>query len=104
MRKYELVFIIRPDLDKDAHDEIKEKIFQTISKEEGEIKSWSVWKDKQRFAYSLRTRGAEKKRFTEGTYILSEFVLDPQKLGSLKYILDLEERIIRHLTISRDAS
>jgi len=104
MRRYELVAIIKPGLDKDDYEEVKEKISSTISKEQGKIKSWNIWKEKYKFAYPLRSRGAGKKKFTEGTYVLSEVLLDPQKMGALKYTLDLEERIVRYLIINKDAA
>jgi ribosomal protein S6 len=103
MRRYELVSIIMPDLDKAAYDDIREKVTSVVSKGEGQVKSWNSWKENYRFSYILRSRGAEKKKYTQGNYVVSEILLDPQKLGMLKYTLDLEERIIRYLVINRDA-
>ena len=103
MRQYEIVTIIRPDLPKDAHEEIRDKVSAAVSKAEGQMKSWSPWKENFRFSYILRSRGAEKKKYQEGTYLISEILLEPQKLGMLKYTLDLEERIIRYLVINKEA-
>jgi ribosomal protein S6 len=103
MRNYELISILRPDLDKEAYDEIRQKISSAVTKGEGQVKSWNPWKENYRFSYILRSRGAEKKKYAEGTYVISEIMLDPQKLNTLKYTLDLEERIIRYLVINKDA-
>ena len=103
MRNYELVLIVKPDLNNEDYEEIKEKVSSSISKEQGKIKSWNFWKEKQRFSYILRSRGAEKRKFTDGTYVLCEALIDPGKIGSLKDTLDLEERIIRYLIINKEA-
>ncbi|MCD6540127.1 MAG: 30S ribosomal protein S6 [Candidatus Omnitrophica bacterium] len=103
MRSYELVLILRPDLDKNSYEELREKVSSLLSKEEGKLSSWQIWKEKQKFSYPLRLRGAEKKKFTEGTYILCSFLLSPSKMRSLKYTLDLEERIIRYLIVNKEA-
>lgn len=98
-----MVYVIRPDLDKDGYEEIKEKVSSTVSKAEGKMQSWSIWKERYSLSYILRSRGAEKRKFSEGTYVISDILLDPQKLGVLKYTLDLEERILRYLVINRDS-
>jgi ribosomal protein S6 len=103
MRRYELISILRPDLSKDAYEEIKEKVSSAVSKGEGQVRTWDAWKENYRFSYILRSRGAEKKKYSEGTYVISELMLDPQNLGTLKYTLDLEERIIRYLVINKEA-
>ena len=103
MRNYELVAIMKPDMEKENYEEIKEKVSAAIAKNEGEVKSWNFWKEKQRFSYTLRARSADKKKYDEGTYVLSEIFINPLKIGALKYVLDLEERIIRYLIINKDA-
>ena len=103
MRRYELISILRPDLSKDAYEEIREKVSSAVAKGEGQVRSWDAWKENYRFSYVLRSRGAEKKKYNEGTYVVSEIMLDPKNLGILKYTLDLEERIIRYLVINKEA-
>ena len=103
MRNYEVVSIIRPDLPKEAYDEIRQKVSSAVSKGEGQMKSWDSWKENYRFSYILRSRGAEKKKYAQGTYVISQIMLDPQKLGPFTHALDLEERIIRYLVINKDA-
>ncbi len=102
MRNYEAMIILRPDLDSQAHDEIREKFSQEVEKQQGEEKKWDVWKEKYGFAYTLQSRDAERTKFDQGTYILSEFALDPEKIGEIKYRLDLEERVLRYLLINKD--
>ncbi len=97
MRIYEAMLIIRPDLDSQIYDQIRQKVSSVLTEEKGELKDWSVWKEKHRFAYSLRSRGAEKKEYTEGTYILIEFLAKPKGKDVLKYRLDLDDNILRHL-------
>jgi len=101
MRKYELMLIIIPEASIQEHEEIKNKISTTLSEEGGTLSSWQIWKDRRKFSYPIRSRGAEKKKYEEGCYILVEFKISPHKISRLKYVLDLEERILRYLIIKR---
>jgi ribosomal protein S6 len=102
MREYELALVVKPDLEKSAYDEIREKISVVLEKEKGSIKTWNVWKERYKLSYTLRSRGAEKHKYNEATYLLCEFLFNPQAQASLKYVLDLEERIIRYLIINKE--
>lgn len=103
MRSYELVLILRPDLGSQVYEELKAKLSSLFSHQEANLKTWQIWKERHRFSYPLRLRGAEKRKFEEGTYILCEFSLSPERLKNLKYTLDLDERIIRYLIINKEA-
>jgi ribosomal protein S6 len=102
MKSYEAMIILRPDLDEKGREEIREKISQEVQSNKGEWKKWDVWKDKHNFSYALQSRGAERTKFDQGTYILAEFSLDSQKLKDIKYRLDLEERVLRYLLLSKE--
>jgi len=101
MKDYELVCVIRPDLSKEGYEEIKEKMSSVISSNEGKVKSWDVWKEKTKLAYSLRSHSADKTEYDEAVYTLAEYSLPGDKVGFLERALDLEERILRYLALSK---
>lgn len=101
MKDYELVCIIRPDLSKEVYEEIKEKMSSVISSNGGKVKSWNVWKEKTKLAYSLKSHSADKTEYDEAVYTLAEYSLSEDKVKVLERALDLEERILRHLSLNK---
>ena len=102
MRLYEVMIIVRPDLDSQVYEQIREKVSSVLAEQKGELKEWSVWKEKHRFSYPLRCRGADKKEYNEGTYVLAYFLAEPVARDALKYRLDLDDNILRHLIIVKE--
>ena len=100
-RNYESMMIIRSDLG----DEVLESVFSKISKRienlGGKVNNAGIWARERNFAYPLRSRGAEKKKFNKGCYWLINFTLDTEKITSLKETIRLEENILRHIIINR---
>jgi len=101
MRDYEMTLVVVPETGNDGVEDIRKEISDALQKESGELKSLSVWKERQKLAYTLRSRGAQKKKYNEAMYLLAEFRLDTSKLGRLKYVLDLDERVLRYMNINK---
>jgi small subunit ribosomal protein S6 len=89
MRDYELIFIIHPDLETAAFDEIVERVKGWISDEGGEISKVDVW-GKRKLAYPIRKKG-------EGQYVLMETKLLPTSITNLERNLNLLEPVMRFL-------
>lgn len=101
MRNYELMLITVPEIGSEGARDLKDRVNEIISREGGRMESFDLWKDKYRMAYTLRSRGAQKRKYDEGTYFLCSYRLDPSKLGSLKYTFDLDERILRFMNVNK---
>jgi len=105
MNRYEVMLLMVPDLEKDKYSEIMDKVSKDIESHKGKLESWQIWGEgKRKLAYSIRSRGAYKKRYDEGIYILSYFRLEPDGLKRLKYLLSLEENVLRFLVIKKGES
>jgi small subunit ribosomal protein S6 len=91
MKKYEGMFIIKPDLEKDSKKKTVDFISGAITKEGGEIKDTSEW-GKNRLAYKIN-------RYNEGLYILTHFNLPPEKLGKVEKSYNLNEDILKSMII-----
>ena len=74
MREYELMFIVHPDLDENAFNDVVTKVTGWITEDGGEVAKTEVW-GKRPLAYPLR-----KQR--EGQYVLMHAKMPP-KLGAV---------------------
>ena len=101
-RDYEIMIILKPDLDDQQREETFDKISKRIKDLKGEVSVSTVWAKERKFYYFLRSRGAEKKKYYKGCYWLINFNLEIEKLPELKETIRLEERILRNLIISRE--
>lgn len=94
INEYELVLILRPDLDEGTANEILGKIEGTISDSEGGSMlvrdDWGV----RKLAYSIND-------LPKGRYILEKFLADPNLIIELERRIRLEERIMRFLTVRK---
>lgn len=92
MRKYELMYIIRPDVEQEAVQATVEKFQGVISNGGGEITKHDVM-GKRRLAYEI-------KKFRDGVYVLVNFTAEPAVVAELDRQLKIADEIIRHLVVS----
>ncbi|MGZ9585956.1 30S ribosomal protein S6 [Paenibacillus marinisediminis] len=88
MRKYELMYIIRPDVEQEAVQAVVEK-FQGVISNGGEITKHDVL-GKRRLAYEI-------KKFRDGIYVLVNFTAEPAVVAELDRQLKIADEVIRHL-------
>lgn len=88
MRKYELMYIIRPDIEQEAVQAVVEK-FQGVISNGGEITKHDVM-GKRRLAYEI-------KKFRDGIYVLVNFTSEPAVVTELDRQLKIADEVIRHL-------
>ncbi len=94
MRDYELIFIVHPDLETAAFDEIVERVKGWISDEGGEITKVDVW-GKRKLAYPIRKK-------EEGQYVLMETQLPNTSVSNLERNLNLLEPVMRFLFTGKE--
>ncbi|OPX30489.1 MAG: 30S ribosomal protein S6 [Candidatus Omnitrophica bacterium 4484_171] len=100
-RNYESMMIIRSDLGEDGLENVFNKISRKIEDLGGKVNNTNIWARERNFAYTLRSRGAEKKKFDKGCYWLINFTLDTKEIITLKEAIKLEENILRNIIINR---
>ncbi|AIQ66191.1 30S ribosomal protein S6 [compost metagenome] len=88
MRKYEVMYIIRPDIEQEAVQTAVEK-FQGIISNGGEITKHDV-QGKKRLAYEI-------KKFRDGVYVLVNFTAEPAVVAELERIMKISDEVIRYL-------
>jgi small subunit ribosomal protein S6 len=87
VKRYDLVYIVRPDLEPDALRAVVDRIAQRIQEHGGQVEVTDVW-GKRRMAYPIR-------RYREGVYVHTRFALDPQKVAEIKRAAALTEDVLR---------
>lgn len=88
MRKYEVMYIIRPDIEQEAVQAAVEK-FQGIISNGGEITKHDVM-GKRRLAYEI-------KKFRDGVFVLVNFNATPEVISELERIMKISDEVIRYL-------
>ncbi|KIL36290.1 30S ribosomal protein S6 [Cohnella kolymensis] len=90
MRNYELMYIIRPDVEQETVQAVVEK-FQGIIVNGGEIVKHDIM-GKRRLAYEIN-------KHREGTYVLVHFTAPPTVVAELERVLKISDEIIRHIVV-----
>jgi small subunit ribosomal protein S6 len=90
MRKYEIMYIVRTDLDEQAVQAVVEK-FQGIMNNGGEITKHNVM-GKRRLAYEIN-------KYRDGIYVLVNFTATVDVVNELDRVMRISDEIIRHLIV-----
>ncbi len=94
MRDYEVIFIVHPDLEQAAFEEVVERVKGWICEEGGEITKTDIW-GKRRMAYPIRKKN-------EGQYVLMDTQLPPPACAALERNFQLQEPIMRFLIARKE--
>jgi small subunit ribosomal protein S6 len=89
MREYELVFIVHPDLDETATNDVVDRIKGWITEAGGIIDEVDPWGNKK-LAYPIRKQ-------TEGQYFLLRTQMEPTFVSELERNLRFVEPVMRFL-------
>lgn len=94
MRKYELMYIIRPDVEQEATKNLVEKFQNLITNNGGEIEKLDEI-GKRRIAYEIED-------FHEGYYVLTYFQSEPTLIAELERVLRITDGVIRYLIVKNE--
>ena len=93
-RNYETTFIVNAGLDDPQIDAVIEKVKELIVKNGGELRDVFKW-GRKRFTYTIRKKN-------NGFYTVIEFSAPGDAIAKLERHYQLDENIIRYLTIQLD--
>jgi small subunit ribosomal protein S6 len=91
---YELMYIVKPDLDDQAVQQEIEKVGHLIETNGGQVKKVTPW-GKRRLAYTVKDN-------REGHYVVAEFDLDQAKVQEVERVLKISDTVFRHLLVRQD--
>jgi small subunit ribosomal protein S6 len=89
MRRYELMHLLRPDLEDDKLQAAVEKVTRDIVNGGGSLSKVSPW-GKRRLAYDIG-------RHREASYFLIHFDIEPAQVREIERGMLISEEILRHL-------
>lgn len=90
-RAYETMFIVKPQLEEEAVDEVIKKIDDQIAKLGGTTEKTEK-RGRKRLAY-------EVKDYRDGSYVLMNFQAAPEAITELDRTFKLSEDVIRHVIL-----
>jgi len=93
VREYELIFIVHPDLDETAFNEVVERVKSWITEDGGEVSKIDLC-GKRRLAYPIR-------KLNEGQYILMDTQMNPSFGAQLEHNLRFLEPVLRFSLIAK---
>jgi len=94
LRKYEVVFIIRPDLDEDKNTAVINKFKELIEGRGGEILKVEKW-GKRRLAY-------EVKDVKEGFYVVLHINAESKVSSELDRVFKITDEVLRHIIVREE--
>ncbi len=89
MRRYELMLLLRPDLEDDKLQSAVEKVTRAIVNGGGSLSKVSPW-GKRRLAYPIQ-------HLREASYFLIHFDIEPAAVREIERGMLISEEILRHL-------
>lgn len=90
-RKYEVFFLVDPDLGDSELQSLEARIRDVIAREGGTLISYNSW-GKKKLAYPVKKR-------TRGHYFLMEFAGGPTVPHELERNLKIDERVLKFITV-----
>jgi small subunit ribosomal protein S6 len=88
-RDYEILYIVKPDLDDEAVAEAVKSVDALIVSFGGTSRKTDVW-GRRKLAYEVQ-------HLREGHYILTDFQFDPDRVPELEGALRISDTVFRHL-------
>jgi small subunit ribosomal protein S6 len=93
LRDYEVLYIVRPDLDDEKVQDAVKRVNTLIERAGGAAERTNLW-GKRKLAY-------EVKHQKEGSYILQDFRIPPERIPELESALKITEEVMRHLIVRK---
>ena len=94
MRTYEIMFIVRPDVEEADLDKLIETFSGYVTAGNGEVKSVEKM-GRRRLAYTVR-------KFNDGFYVLFHVATEGNQIGELERRLRVTEQVIKFITVRTD--
>ncbi|MEC5425074.1 30S ribosomal protein S6 [Virgibacillus sp. C22-A2] len=94
MRKYEIMYIIRPDIEEDAKTALIERFNGILTDNGAEIDKVDE-KGKKRLAYEIKDH-------RDGYYVIIKFSGDENSVNEFDRLAKFSDDIIRHMAIRED--
>ena len=92
-RDYEILYIVRPDVEETDLADVTKTVETLIETLDGSIQRTNVW-GKRRLAY-------EVDHLKEGHYVLTDFQIEPARVPEMESTLKISDTVFRHLIVRK---
>ena len=93
INQYEIMLMIEPDVAEERHQEIIERVRETITKAGGSWGSIDPW-GKRKLAYEID-------HLTDAWYFVLEFDAPAEALAEVTRVLAITDGVMRHMAVNR---
>jgi small subunit ribosomal protein S6 len=93
LRDYEILYIVRPELDETQLNEAVASVNRLIENLGGKIQKTDLW-GRRRLAYEVR-------HLREGQYVLTDFQVEPARVPEMEATLKISDTVFRHLIVRK---
>ena len=93
LRDYEILYIVRPELDETQLNEAVASVNRLIENLGGKIQKTDLW-GRRRLAYEVR-------HLPEGQYVLTDFQVEPARVPEMEATLKISDTVFRHLIVRK---
>lgn len=94
MKKYEIMYIIRPNMEEEAQKALVERFANVLTTNGAEITNAKEW-GKRRLAYEIND-------FREGVYVVSKVNASAAAVQEFERLAKISEDIIRHIVVREE--
>jgi small subunit ribosomal protein S6 len=93
LREYELAVLISPDVAEDEVSGAFDRVKQLVASRGGEVVSDDQW-GRRKLAHPIG-------KYIEGSYVISQIKMPPDRIRDLEAGLDISDEVLRHLVIRK---
>ena len=93
LRDYEILYIVRPELDEEHVNEAVASVTRLIENLGGHSQKTDIW-GRRRLAYEVR-------HLREGHYVLTDFQVEPARVPEMETTLKISDTVFRHLIVRK---
>ena len=92
MRKYEIMYILRADLDEAQRKEVMEKLAKIITDNGGKIEETSETMGLRELAYPIKEQ-------SKGYYVVLKVSMDNKAINEFNRLVRINPSVLRHLIV-----
>ena len=97
MNKYEIMFIVKPDVEEEARNKVIDGIKNILTTDGGTVDNINEWGLRD-LAYKIKDHVAE---YAKGYYVVLDVTTSPANISEFDRLTRINESIIRTLTLRK---
>ena len=93
MNKYEIMFIVKPDVEEEARNQVIEGLKAILTADGGTVDNVNEW--------GLRDFAYEIKDYTKGYYVVIDTTTSAANISEFERLSRINASVLRHLTLRK---